>query len=70
MFKRFWKLIEKHEETEEKQQKIMEEQCIEIIKLKTAISIIKAIIKLNRAGMADICLSEIKELVDNLENNN
>lgn len=72
MFKKFWKLMEKHEETEKKQQEIIKKQYVEIVKLKTILSSIELITKLNRVGtgMADIYLNEIKELVKHGENDN
>lgn len=70
MLKKLWKLIEKHEETEKKQQEMIIKQYTEIVKLKTILSNIELITRLNRAGMADIYLNKIKELVTSVENDN
>jgi len=72
MFKKLWKLIEKHEETEKKQQEMITNQYVEIVKLKTVLSNIELVTRLNRVGtgMADIYLNEIKELVKDVENHN
>lgn len=70
MFKKFWELIEKHEETEKKQQEMLINQYVEIVKLKTVLSNISVITNLNRAGMADTYLNEIKELVTSVEERN
>lgn len=70
MFKRFWNLIEKHEETEKQQNDMIVYQSKEIARLRTTISNIKVITELNRAGMTDLYLNKINELVTDVENRN
>lgn len=72
MLKRLWKLIEKHEETEKQQNDMIVYQAKKIAKLRTTISNIEVITKLNRVGtgMADLYLNKINELVTKLENDN
>lgn len=70
MFKKFFELLEEHKKTEKKQQDTIIDQYIEIVRLRTILSNVEVITKLNRAGtgMGDIYLNEIKELVTNPEN--
>lgn len=70
MFKRFFKLLEKHEQIEKEQQKTIIEQYTEIVRYRTVLTNIKLITELNRTGMADTYLAKINELVTNVENDN
>ena len=69
MFKNFFKLLEEHKKIEKEQKNTIIDQYIEIVKLRTVLSNVEVITKLNRAGtgMGDIYLNEIKELVTNIE---
>lgn len=70
MFKKFWELIEKHEETEKQQNGMIAFQAKQIAILRTTISNVKVITELNRAGMTDLYLNKINELVTNIEERN
>lgn len=70
MFKKFWELLEKHEETEKQQNNMIAFQAKQIAILRITISNVKVITELNRAGMTDLYLNKINELVTDVENHN
>ena len=70
MFKKFWELLEKHEETEKQQNNMIAFQAKQSAILRITISNVKVITELNRAGMTDLYLNKINELVTDVENHN